>query len=150
MKLKLDDPEFVNSMLYPSWHYCFNSECPRTEECICFISSKFMPEGKDFGNAIYPNALHDGKCRHFMRARIVMAAWGMQSLYDNVKYKDTANLRCRVIGILGGKTNYYRVFRGEMHVSPEKQQEVNHAFAEYGYQPPRFDHYREEVGFAYE
>ena len=72
----------------------------------------------------------------------------MKGLYDNVKHKDAANLRCRVMGILGGKTNYYRVYRGEMHVAPEKQQEINHVFAEYGYQPPRFDHYREEVGFT--
>lgn len=148
MELRLDDPEFVNSILYPSWCYCFNAECPRTAECICYISSRFLPEGKEWGNAIFPTALRDGKCSHFKRARIMMAAWGMKGLYDNVKHKDAANLRCRVMGILGGKTNYYRVYRGEMHVSPEKQQEVNRVFAEYGYQPPRFDHYKEEVGFT--
>lgn len=148
MELKLDDSEFVNSILYPSWSYCFNAECPRSKECICFISSKFIPAGKEWGNAIYPNACHDGKCRHFLRARIVKAAWGMKGLYDQVKHRDAAILKSRVIGMLGSRTSYYRCHRGEIHLSPEKQEEINQLFSEYGYEPPLFDHYQEEVGFV--
>lgn len=147
MELKLDDSEFVNSILYPSWSYCFNAECPRSKECICFISSKFIPADKEWGNAIYPNACHDGKCRHFLRARIVKAAWGMKGLYDQVKHRDAAILISRAKGLLGGHTAYYRYFRGEMHLSPEQQEMVNQLFAEYGYAAPRFDHYQEEVDF---
>lgn len=119
MELRLDDPEFVNSIIYPSWCYCFNAECPRTADCICYISSRFIPEDKEWGNAIYPNALRDGKCSHFKRARIMMAAWGMKSLYDNVKHKDTANLRCRVMGILGGKTTITECIVGKCTFRPK-------------------------------
>lgn len=147
MELQLEDPDFVNSIIYPGWYYCFNAECPRTAECICYISSRFLPEDKDYGNAIYPRALRDGKCRHFMRARVEQRAWGMTHLYDNVKHKDAISLKYRMMGLLGGRSKYYRYNRGEVHLTPELQQEVNQLFAEWGYQPPRFDHYQNEVGF---
>ena len=150
MELKLDDPDFVNSIIYHGWYYCFNAECPRSAECICYISSRFIPEGKEYGNAIYPNALRDGKCKHFMRARVEMTAWGMTHLYDNVQLKDADNLKYKMISLLGGRTKYYRYHRGEVHLTPELQQEANQLFAQYGYQPPRFDHYQNEVGFVRE
>ena len=45
---------------------------------------------------------------------------------------------------------YYRVHRGEKHLTPEMQEQVKKVFAEYGYGEPAYDHYAEEIGFVYE
>lgn len=37
MKLNLNDPKFINSLVDYHWMYCFNAECPRAAECIRFI-----------------------------------------------------------------------------------------------------------------
>lgn len=56
MKLNLNDPKFVNSLVNYSWMYCFNADCPRTAECIRFISAKFKPDDVTAGNAVFPDA----------------------------------------------------------------------------------------------
>ena len=59
MKLNLNDPKFVNSLVNYSWMYCFNADCPRTAECIRFISAKFKPDDVTAGNAVFPDAALD-------------------------------------------------------------------------------------------
>ena len=56
----------------------------------------------------------------------------------------------RVMDVLGNRTTYYRVHRGEKHLTPEMQEQVKKVFAEYGYGEPTYDHYAEEIGFVYE
>ncbi len=149
MKVDLENSEFVNSFVDRSWTYCFNAECPRSAECIRYISSRFKPQGVTIGNAVYPDACQHGECQHFMRVMVVKTAWGMSALYDQVKHCHAQMLKYKVMSVLGGKTAYYRVHRGEKHLSPDKQQEVNALFAQYGYPAPQFDHYKEEIDFAY-
>lgn len=150
MKLNLNDPKFINSLVDYHWMYCFNAECPRTAECIRFISAKFKPADVTSGNAVYPDASLHGPCTNFMRVRQFKATWGFTHLYDQVKHSDVQVIKFRVMDIVGNRTTYYRVHRGEKHLTPEQQEQVKNLFASYGYGEPTYDHYAEEIGFTYE
>lgn len=78
------------------------------------------------------------------------AAWGFSHLYDQVKHVEMQTIKYRVMDVLGNRTTYYRVHRGEKHLTPEMQEQVKKVFAEYGYGEPAYDHYAEEIGFVYE
>ena len=78
------------------------------------------------------------------------AAWGFSHLYDQVKHVEMQTIKYRVMDVLGNRTTYYRVHRGEKHLTPEMQEQVKQVFAEYGYGEPAYDHYAEEIGFIYE
>ena len=82
MKLNLNDPEFIKSLVDYHWMYCFNADCPRAAECIRFISAKFKPDDVTAGNAVYPDANLHASCSHFMRVYQFKAAWGLSHLYD--------------------------------------------------------------------
>lgn len=150
MKLNLNDPKFVNSLVNYSWMYCFNADCPRTAECIRFISVKFKPDDVTAGNAVFPDANLHGPCTHFKRVRQFKAAWGLTHLYDQVRHSDVHTLKFAVMDIVGNRTTYYRVHRGERHLTPEQQEQVKQLFAKYGYEEPTYDHYAQEIGFVYE
>jgi len=147
MQINLTNETFVNSLIYSGWEYCFNAGCPRTAECFRFISAKFKPEGQTSGGAVYPDAYLHGSCKHFVRVRSYKAAWGLSGFYDNVKHRDVQGIKSRVMGAMGSRTSYYRVNRGEKHLSPEEQDAVSKIFAEYGYEAPVYDHYATEFGF---
>ena len=69
---------------------------------------------------------------------------------DQVKHVEMQTIKYRVMDVLGNRTTYYRVHRGEKHLTPEMQEQVKKVFAEYGYGEPAYDHYAEEIGFVYE
>lgn len=135
MKLNLNDPEFIKSLVDYYWMYCFNADCPRAAECIRFISAKFKPDDVTAGNAVYPDANLHASCSHFMRVYQFKAAWGFSHLYDQVKHVEMQTIKYRVMDVLGNRTSYYRVHRGEKHLTPEMQEQVKQVFAEYGYFP---------------
>ncbi len=148
MTLNLSDEKFVNSLVNYDMAYCFNHACPKAGTCFRYLAAKFKPSNKTSGHAIYPDALQDGGCNHFIRPRIIKAAWGFNSLYNTVNHQDVANMRCKVMGVLGGKTSYYRYHRGEKLVTPELQEAIQKEFEARGYASPSFDHYKETVDFT--
>lgn len=91
-----------------------------------------------------------GPCTHFKRVRQFKAAWGLTHLYDQVRHSDVHTLKFAVMDIVGNRTTYYRVHRGERHLTPEQQEQVKQLFAKYGYEEPTYDHYAQEIGFVYE
>jgi len=150
MKIDLNDPQFINSIVGRNWYYCFNADCPRTAECIHFIATKFKPKNVTCGHAIYPDANLDGPCQHFCRVCIVKTAWGLSHLYDEVKHVDARRMKYAVMSAMSSRTSYYRVHRGEKHLSPEEQKAVKQVFASYGYGEPQYDYYAEEIGFEHD
>lgn len=148
MTLKLSDENFVNSIVPSGMAYCFNEACPKANSCFRHIAAKFKKPSMKMGNAIFPDALQDGKCNYFMRPRIINAAWGFDTLYNEVKQQDIANMRCEVMRLLGGKTSYYRYHRGEKLITPELQESVNALFEARGYGKPSFKHFKETIDFT--
>ena len=107
-----------------------------------------MPSILKMGKAIFPDALEDGKCNHFIRPRIIQAAWGLDSLYNEVRLQDANTMKSQVMSLLGGKTSYYRYHRGDKLLTPELQDAVQALFAARGYGKPIFKHYKETIDFT--
>ena len=148
MKIELSDADFVRSIVRPGMAYCFNKACPRTDKCFRFIAGKYKDPELTKGNAIYPDALQDGKCGHFITPRIINAAWGFNALYREVTSSDLASMRLKVKTLLGGKTAYYRYHRGEKLLSPEQQEAIANLFRDKGYGEPSFDCKKETLDFT--
>ena len=112
-------------------------------------SSRQSSDGVTAGNAVYPDANLHASCSHFMRVYQFKAAWGFSHLYDQVKHVEMQTIKYRVMDVLGNRTTYYRVHRGEKHLTPEMQEQVKKVFAEYGYGEPAYDHYAESGNATY-
>jgi len=135
--------ETIGSKKLPAyWYYCFNGQCPLCSDCIRFITGQYVDDGDDHGLAVFPNALRDGKCRHFKQARFVNLAWGFSKLFDDVKYRDASRLRAFIKAYLGGHNAYYRYANGKHKLTPEQQEGVRNIFRRNGYtENLEFDHY---------
>ena len=88
--------------------YCFTEPCPMKDKCIHYLSALYDKDKKDRGEAIFPNALKDGKCKYFAPLRVVKMAWGFDKLFAEIKVKDAPALRAEMRDYLGSKGQYYR------------------------------------------
>lgn len=149
MNKNFTEETFRGRQLSHAWIYCFNEHCPQHNECIRFISGKYVDDTKDAGSAVFPNACRDGrKCRLFKQARIVTFAWGFKKLFYNVRLRDAATLRLNLKAFLGSHGSYYNYANGRCKLTPEQQQGVLNIFRKKGYtENLEFDHYVEEPDF---
>lgn len=125
------------------WTYCFNEQCVVKEECVRFLSTRFLSEKRHSGNAVFPSAWRNGNCQYYEKLRIAKLAWGFDHLYRNVTLKDAPILRCRLRGYLGSKGQYYRYKLGQLLLLPKQQLEIKELFHSYGYDDVEFDHFKE-------
>lgn len=49
--------------------YCFTEPCPMKDKCIHYLSGLYKNEKTDRGDAIFPNALKNGKCKYSAACR---------------------------------------------------------------------------------
>lgn len=139
-----NNDDLTYEMLPPSWAFCFVDNCPKAPDCIRHISSRVIPSGVTTGIAVYPTAASGDNCPHFKQTRKIHAAWGFDTLFDEVKQKDTTALRNALKHYLGGHGTYYRYHNGEKLLSPEQQEWIINLFKKYGYAANlQFDHYRD-------
>lgn len=115
------------------WALCFNENCPRKGECMRFVAGQHVPDDKTIGQAVYPNACKNGTCEHFYQLRVVRAARGFGNIFAEVKQKDAAVLREKIMKHLGGHGSYYRYKNGERLLMPEQQDWICQLFERYGY-----------------
>ena len=81
----------------------------------------------------------------YVEFKIVRKAYGISRLFDNVTKKDLVTMRNAVMNIIGSRTGYYRVFRGEKYLTEEQQKEIKNYFESKGYVNSNlFDGYIEE------
>lgn len=148
MELNLNDEKFVNSLVTYNMAYCFNDACPKANTCFRHMAVKFKNSNLKMGNAVYPDALQDGRCDYFIHPRIIKAAWGFHSLYNEVRLQDVGSIKVKVMSLLRGRTSYYRYHRGEKKLTPELQKSIADLFRAYGYEAPTFSHYKEMIDFT--
>ncbi len=149
MNKNFTEETFRGRQLSHAWIYCFNEHCPQHDECIRFISGKYIDDTKYAGSAVFPNACRDGrKCKLFKQARVVTFAWGFKKLFYNVRLRDAATLRLNLKAFLGSHGTYYNYANGRCKLTPEQQQGVLNIFRKKGYtENLEFDHYVEEPDF---
>lgn len=121
MKKDMNDPSVIKSLIKYDMAYCFNNTCPRAGECFRHQAYAYKDPAQKVGRTIFPDALQNGQCEYFLRPRVITSAWGFSHVYSQVRNCDVADLRIQIMGVLGGKTAYYRYHRGEKYLTPELQ-----------------------------
>ena len=96
------------------WQLCFNAGCPFSDRCLRFLAGNQLAATREWGAAIYPSALHDGRCDHFCPAVPVRSAVGFTRLFDAVKACHAAPMRRELKSYLGGNGTYYLYRNGQL------------------------------------
>lgn len=131
-----------------TWTNCFNETCPLKTDCLHYITGKKIPDGMTNGCAVYPNALHDGQCNYYQCCQFTHGAWGFNTIFKDVHYRDVASIRTEIKDYLGGHSTYYRYNSGKRLLSSEQQQHVIAIFNKYGYKDNlMFDGYKDVIDF---
>ena len=133
----------------PSFHRCFQSDCPKADTCARFLAGQHLREEQICGPAVYPAARTGSRCQMYKQTRVIHAAYGFKTIFAEVKRKDDTPLRDRIKAYLGGNTAYYRYHHGERLLTPEQQCWIINLFHAYGYNDNlRFDGYRDLYDFT--
>ena len=126
---------------------CFNSDCKKKDSCLHYQAA-LVADARDKGQAVYPAAWRDGKCRCYSEKRLVQNAWDFSQLYRDLPSYLRAEARRSVSALFGsGNGQYYRAHHGEIMVSPKKQKEIMEVLAKFGNNDVKFDHYVTEWDF---
>ncbi len=126
-----------------TYQLCFLEDCPRKEVCLRHMAGQFLPEDRNFGQAIYPNMKRGEKgCRLFATGETKVMAYGFKRLFANVLSRHEHGLRTAMKQYLGGHGSYYRYHNGEKLLGPEQQEWIIQLFRRTGYNEGlEFDHY---------
>ena len=138
---------FAKGVVYNSWSYCFNEQCPLAQECAHYLSVTYKNPEQTNGYAIYPDAYHDKKCEHFLQLRLMKMAYGFEKILDELKRKDEGSFRVHMTSYFGSSTSYYRYKLGQTGLVPEQQQYILQWCKGRGYTNMRFNRYTEEVNY---
>jgi len=117
----------------PSWKYCFNSICPRCNECLRYQTGLEIPNDLEWGSAVFPTAVKDGKCTFFRQDEKVKLATGF-IVADNPAMNDAfIRMRLTITRYLGGQGTYYLYRNGKKWLSPSQQADIQALFRKVGY-----------------
>jgi hypothetical protein len=145
----MEHKDFTYDMVPPLFAVCFIKDCPQTAACLRHFAGTCIPAGIHTGPAVYPTALNDGKCPEFKPLRIMCGAWGFDTIFAEVKQKDSTRLRNGIKQFLGGHGTYYRYHNGSRLLTPEQQEWIISLFRSSGYtENLTFDHYEDVYDFS--
>lgn len=136
---------FGKSRRTADWEYCFNEGCPMSKECAHRLAVAFKGADETSGGAIFPDALRNGECSHFLQLQLVRTAWGFRAILPELKKKDELEFRSLLTCYFGSSTSYYRYKLGQTPITPPQQRYILGFLRERGYADLDFDRYTEEV-----
>lgn len=132
----------------PGYLFCFNAECPKSEECLRYAVGKHIPDNINVGSAVLPPAFRDKECKYFRHMRHMKYAYGFEHIYDGVLRKHYTTMRKELTTYLGNNGMYYSYKHGKRGLTPKQQQYIRDMFARYGYsEDVCFDSYEEQYHF---
>ncbi|MBM6992922.1 MAG: hypothetical protein I3J02_06640 [Prevotella sp.] len=141
--------DFDFSMVPPTWPICFLTGCSLASACLRHKAGEHLPADLTFGPAVYPTALSEDRCRWFKETRVMRGAWGFNTIFSDVKLRDSHTLRLALHDYLGSKGSYYRYHSGERLLSPEQQEWIVALFRSKGYEDHlSFDGYSDVYDFG--
>lgn len=112
---------------------CFLEGCTQAATCIHRLAYEQLGDTRFTGNAVHPSSLKEGQCVMYKEAKPQRMAKASRHLFDEVRMKHYDEIHSRVMGILHGRTTFYRCLRGERLIDEEEQQRIRQLFAHYGY-----------------
>mgnify|MGYP003086551146 FL=1 len=147
--MTMEYKDFTFDMVPPLFAVCFIEGCPQAATCLRHFAGTFIPSVIHTGPAVYPTALNTGKCAEFKPLRSMRGAWGFDTIFAEVKQKDSTRLRNDIKQFLGGHGTYYRYYNGSRLLTPEQQEWIISLFRNCGYTDNlTFDHYVDVYDFS--
>lgn len=143
----MKEKDTSNQVNYPSKYVmCFNSACPKAEECTHHLATQHIRKDDVSGFAVYPTMQSVKVCPYYKRVRSIRAAWGFEAIFRDARQRDAPAMRERIKAYLGGNAQYYRYHHGELLLTPEQQNWIISLFKEYGYSEGlTFDNYVDTI-----
>ena len=136
---KLDYAEVPHNFVH-----CFREDCPLAGSCLRQQALRFLPEEERTVRAVAPHvATAKDDCSEYLSDTPVRYAYGMSRLFDNIPYGKAKNVKADVVYLIG-KTQFYRMRKKEIGISPKHQRLIRKTFKAYGVtEEPVFDSYKE-------
>ena len=143
MKTNFDYKEVPKGYLH-----CQNAQCPRAEECLRFLVTRYIDSKTEYFLIINPAYIAEQKeCPFFKPDSLTRFALGMTHLFDNLPHAKATKIRGTIRGYFG-RTCFYRVGRKERLIKPEEQDFIRQTFINEGItEPPEFDKYIEQYAW---
>lgn len=122
--------------------HCFHAECPYADKCLRHQATRYIPS--ECKSVVCLNPLHvqnQAECPEFLSDKPVQYAYGIGRLYDNIPFAKAKDVRDDVITKIG-KSQYYRMKKQLIGISPRHQQCIKTVFQKHGIdEEPTFDRY---------
>jgi hypothetical protein len=116
------------------WRYCFNAQCPMKDQCLRFQTALALPDNYEWGEAVFPGALKNGKCGFFRKDEKVVLATGFLIKGNPQMNERFRALRHYLTYYLGGNGTYYLYRNEKKWLSPQQQADIRAIFRDAGYQ----------------
>ena len=131
----------------PEYEVCFNSACPQHDNCLRYLVGQRRQPEKAL--AILPPAWAGGvPCSYYRPNRRIRLAWGFAPLFYDVRQRDCARIRRELIRLVGSRSAYYRLNKGDVLMEPELQEKVRNVLRRNGYtESLEFANYQEVIDF---
>lgn len=130
--MKSQEKKYDFTQVSAGWKFCFNSQCPMHGECLRYQAAQEMPEDREWGSAVFPTALKNGKCKFFRKNEKVILATGFVT--DNPAQNNMfVKLRRQLTTYLGGNGTYYLYRNGKKWLSPTQQKGIQEIFRKAGF-----------------
>ncbi len=94
----MEDKILKESDIPMGYELCFNGGCADKDTCMHYQAMLLTSADRYKGNAVFPTAWQDGKCRCYHEKKLVKKAWGFTNLYNNVPHHERAVARSYVRG----------------------------------------------------
>ena len=145
----MEEKELKAKDIPMGYELCFNSGCADKDKCMHYQAMLLTSADRYKGQAVFPTAWQNGKCRCFREKKLVKKAWGFSGLYKNVERRDRAEARQCVSSYFGrGNGPYYRAHHGEIQLSPKQQADILQIVAQFGpLDGIKFDGYKVDWDF---
>ena len=122
------------------WRYCFHAQCPMKDQCLRYQTAQALPENYEMGEAVFPGALKNGRCRFFRKDEKVVMATGFLIAGNSQMSERFRAMRLSLTRYLGGNGTYYLYRNGKKWLTPQQQADIRALFRRAGY--------KEEVVFG--
>ena len=122
------------------WRYCFHAQCPMKDQCLRYQTAQALPENYEMGEAVFPRALKNGRCRFFRKDEKVVMATGFLIAGNSQMSERFRAMRLSLTRYLGGNGTYYLYRNGKKWLTPQQQADIRALFRRAGY--------KEEVVFG--
>ena len=127
--------------------HCSGANCERASECLHNAAHKMLAKNTRESYVVANPAVITGAqpCPLYETDRKERFAWGISSIYDNVRAADLHGAKRKVMSCFGSDV-YYKVKQLWRTITEEEQRDVRLAFTEMGYDgyAIEFDRYEEQ------